>query len=68
MKAVHEMTEVPVMGQRYLVPCVEITADDINVEHTPGQVGRRPMWVNFGEHRDAYAAAWAELSAKGGAT
>ncbi len=39
-----------------------------NVEHTPGQVGRRPMWVNFGEHRDAYAAAWAELSAKGGAT
>ena len=49
-----------------------------NVEHRPrryllveedGYVRRpKPGFVNFGEHRDAYAAAWAELAAKGGAS
>lgn len=38
-----------------------------NVEHNPGARDRRPAWVDFGEHAAGYAAAWAELAAKGGA-
>ena len=51
MKAVHEMTEVPVMGQRYLVPCVEITADDIK-GYCEGML--KGWWPVMGpEHEDA---------------
>lgn len=39
-----------------------------NVEHCDaGKALRRSGFVDFGEHREVYAAAWDELAAKGGA-
>ena len=39
-----------------------------NVDHIHRPVTASPYWIDFGEHRDVYRSAWAELAAKGGAT
>lgn len=54
---VRRLPPVPAKGQLGLY----------NVEHNDSATRDESRWVNFGEHREVYETAWAELAAKGGA-